>query len=184
LFGHQASPGGKLPTVFEHLRITYSRNERRGCQRPNPRHSQQALADRVRVGEQLALLLVVHSFRFQSAEFVKELVEQLLAHGCQFRLFGFERTHQRLAELRQPLGQHPAILRQEPPPLIDEGRACGHQPLAHPVERLDFLLGHIFHRYKAHAGARQRFGDGFRTRISFVFDLTEGLTYGGAISVT
>ena len=49
-----------------------------------------------------------------------------------------------------------------PPHLIDKGRACGHQPLAHPVERLDILLRDVFYWHKAHARTRHGFGDGFR----------------------
>lgn len=37
-----------------------------------------------------------------------------------------------------------------------------YQPLAHPVERLDSLLRHVFHRHKTHAGPRHGFGNGCR----------------------
>jgi hypothetical protein len=64
LFGHQTYPGGKLPAVFEDLRIAHGRHERRGGQWTKPWNGLQALADGMGVGQRLKLLLVTRYFRF------------------------------------------------------------------------------------------------------------------------
>lgn len=66
-----------------------------------------------------------------------------------------------LSELRHAFGEDDAIRVHEPVHFVDQGHALADEPLPHPGEGVEILLGNILRGYKAHGRPRHGFRDGF-----------------------
>ncbi len=153
---HQTEPGRNLPPTLEGLPIAQRGGHRRRRDGANAGYPAHPSAERARLVETLELGPVCVHLPVQLLDLLTEIGEQLPRQPTQTVLTVFQDLRQTLTHLRQALTDDDAVLTQEPPQLIDLGRALLYQTTAYPVQGQNVLLLNALYRYKAHGRTPHR----------------------------
>ena len=165
---HQAEIRGEFPAVFEVGGNTCHTQQDCSCQKTNARHLHQAFTGFVFPGDILEDFFLLKNPVVEKAQRLIKRVQISTHNRRQFvRIIGDE-FGQALTDCADPLAHNDAILAQQPPDLIDQGRARPDKALPDSVDTLDIRLLRRFVRYKAHVGPLHGFAYGCRI-VEIVF---------------
>jgi hypothetical protein len=87
-----------------------------------------------------------------------------------------QRAQQHLTKPHRPLREDDSLRIEQPTDLMDECRPRFHQPLPDPMEGLEVMLGALLDGHEAHCRPGDSSPIASASAISFLFDLTYGLT--------